>query len=58
MPQLPRTDEQCNDPMFPKTDRLMKPLDLTVQERKNVVAFLNTLTGTPYRMPRPVLPKE
>lgn len=57
MPQLPRTDEQRNDPMFPKTDRLVKPLDLTIQERKNIVAFLNTLTGVPFRMQRPELPK-
>lgn len=57
MPQLAKTDEQKNDPMFPKTDRLLKPLNLTPQEKKQLVAFLNTLTGTPYRMRRPELPK-
>lgn len=57
MPQLAKTDEQKNDPMFPKTDRLIKPLNLTPQEKKQLVAFLNTLTGTPYRMRRPELPK-
>ncbi|MGN7784762.1 cytochrome-c peroxidase [Niabella sp. 22666] len=57
MPQKPRTEEQRNDPMFPKTDRLIKPLNLTQQEKKQLVAFLNTLTGTPYRMRRPELPK-
>jgi cytochrome c peroxidase len=57
MPQLPKNEEQRNDPMFPKTDVLLKPLDLTVQERKNLVAFLNTMNGVPFRMMRPVLPK-
>lgn len=57
MPQKPKTEEQLKDPMFPKTDRLLKRLNLTNQEKKQLVAFLNTLTGTPYRMRRPVLPK-
>lgn len=57
MPQPPKNDQQRNDPMFPKTDKLLKPLELTAQERQNLVAFLNTMTGVPFRMTRPVLPK-
>lgn len=57
MPQKPKTEEQKNDPMFPKTDRLLQPLNLTPQEKAQLVAFLNTLTGVPYRMRRPEIPK-
>lgn len=57
MPQAARTDEQKNDPLFPKTDRLLKPLKLTKEEKGDLLAFLNTLTGVPYRMRRPELPK-
>ncbi|MFT4092427.1 MAG: cytochrome c peroxidase [Niabella sp.] len=57
MPQKPKTDEQKNDPMFPKTDRLLQPLNLTKEEKKQLVAFLNTLTGVPYRMRRPEIQK-
>jgi len=57
MLQPPKTEEQKNDPLFPKTDRLIKKLDLTKEEKAQLVAFLKTLTGTPYRMRRPELPK-
>ncbi|GAB3006555.1 cytochrome c peroxidase [Niabella terrae] len=57
MPQPPKTEEQKADPLFPKTDRLLKKLNLTAQERDQLVAFLNTLNGTPYRMQRPRLPQ-
>ncbi|TXH22341.1 MAG: cytochrome-c peroxidase [Chitinophagaceae bacterium] len=57
MPQLAKTNAEKADSLFPKTDKLMKPLHLTVKEKEQLVAFLNTLNGTPYRMRRPVLPK-
>lgn len=57
MPQKPKTEEQKADSLFPKTDPLLKPLNLTRLERQQLVAFLHTLTGVPYRMHRPELPK-
>lgn len=57
MPQSPRTEEQRKDPMYPKTDRLLKPLNLTIEEKKQLVAFLHTLTGVHYKMKRPQLPQ-
>ena len=57
MQMPPRTEEQKNDPLFPKTDRLLKKLNLTKEEKRQLVAFLNTLNGVPFRMQRPVLPQ-
>lgn len=49
----PKTAEQHADPMFPRTDPLLKPLDLTAEEIKAIAAFLQATTATKYRMPRP-----
>ena len=38
----PRPD-QADDPLFPKTDRLLRRRDLTADEREDVAAFLGTL---------------
>jgi len=57
MPQPAKTDAQKQDTLFPKTDRLIKPLNLTPTEKQQLVAFLGTLSGVPYRMRRPELPK-
>ncbi len=57
MPQRAKTEEQMKDPLFPQTDRLLQKLDLTPREKEQLVAFLNTLNGTPYRMRRPAIPK-
>lgn len=35
--------EQANDPLFPTTDPLLRPLELTREERAALVAFLETL---------------
>ncbi|MFY0254716.1 cytochrome-c peroxidase [Chitinophaga sp. 30R24] len=48
---------QENDTLFPRTDPLMQKLDLTVEEKKAVVAFLHAITGVPYKMRRPELPQ-
>jgi cytochrome c peroxidase len=34
------TEEQKNDPLFPKTSSLLKPLNLTEDERQAILAFL------------------
>lgn len=49
----PRTDEQRADPMYPHTDPLLKKLNLSREEIKQVAAFLESITGTKYRMARP-----
>jgi len=54
----PKTEEQKADPMFPRTDPLLKPLELTREEIQAIAAFLEATTATKYRMPRPeVLPR-
>lgn len=49
----PRTAEEHADPMFPITDPLLKPLELSKEEIESIVAFLNAITATKYRMERP-----
>ncbi len=49
----PKTAAQLADPMFPHTDPLLKPLDLTREEIQAVAAFLQAATGSKYKMPRP-----
>ena len=56
MPQPKPKPDQVNDPLFPKTDPLIKKLDLTPEEKKAIVAFLDAITGVPYKMDRPQLP--
>ena len=57
MPQPKRKPEQANDPLFPATDPLIKKLDLTPEEKKSLIAFLDAITGIPDKMDRPELPK-
>lgn len=58
MHMIDPTDEQKKaDPMYPYTDRLLKPLKLTTEEKRSLVAFLEAITATQYKMPRPELPK-
>ena len=49
----PKTPEQLADAMHPKTDVLLKPLELTREEIQAIAAFLEATTATKYRMPRP-----
>ncbi|MBZ5544175.1 MAG: cytochrome-c peroxidase, partial [Acidobacteriia bacterium] len=41
----------------PNLDRDMKPLGLTKEEQKDLIAFLETLTGESNKVEEPVLPK-
>lgn len=41
--QLRRKPEQAGDQLFPATSPILKPLDLTREERDDLVAFLETL---------------
>ncbi|MFB6457232.1 cytochrome-c peroxidase [Chitinophaga sp. Hz27] len=44
---------QEQDSLFPRTDRLMQPLNLTATEKQALIAFLQSITGVPYKMRRP-----
>lgn len=57
MPQPKPTAAQLNDPLFPKTDTLLKPLDIDAREKKALLAFLESITAPPTKVERPVLPK-
>ena len=35
--------DQADDPLFPKTDPLLRRRELTAEEREDVAAFLGTL---------------
>lgn len=50
-------ESQKNDPMFPETSHLLRPLDLTNQEKLAIVAFLEAITTSPRRMIQPDLPE-
>ncbi|HEY0010176.1 MAG TPA: cytochrome c peroxidase [Tepidisphaeraceae bacterium] len=43
MPTLKRKPEQENDPLFPTKSHLLKPLELTAQEKSDLKAFLMSL---------------
>ncbi len=53
----PTDEEKLQDPLFPQTDVLLKPLKLTNQEIKALVAFMESLSASHYKMPRPEFPK-
>ncbi|SFN05357.1 cytochrome c peroxidase [Chryseobacterium oleae] len=54
----PSPEEKKADPNFPVTDHLMKPLKLNEQEVDAVVAFLKSISGSYYKMPRPEIPRK
>nr|MBP7556786.1 cytochrome-c peroxidase [Chitinophagaceae bacterium] len=57
MPQpKPKAGEE-NDPLFPKTDKLLRKLDLTSGEKQDIIAFLNAITAEPLRIKPPAMPQ-
>ncbi len=54
----PTPEERAKDPLFPVTDSLMKPLQLNEKEIDAIVAFLESLSGSYYKMERPVFPRK
>ncbi|MBD8488105.1 cytochrome-c peroxidase [Echinicola sp. CAU 1574] len=46
-----------DDPLWPTTSEILKPLGLTQEEKEDLMAFLQSMTTTIYRMPRPELPQ-
>ncbi|MDO4228362.1 MAG: cytochrome c peroxidase [Capnocytophaga sp.] len=57
MPRPKPNEKQKNDPLFPTTDELLKPLALSKEEREALIAFLHTLSSTPVRERIPELPE-
>ncbi len=57
MPQPKPKPGQEKDTLFPKTDPLLKALNLTVAERKDLLAFLNSITAAPLKTKMPDMPK-
>src|SRR5690606_31013123 len=53
----PSPEEKAADPLHPFTDPILRPLELTDDEKEAVVAFLGAITATQYRMQRPELPR-
>lgn len=54
----PSAEQKGADPLYPSTDPLMKKLDLNKDEIKALVAFLESLSGTRYKMRRPDFPVD
>lgn len=54
----PSPEKKKNDILYPVTDPLLQPLNLTKEEKKALVAFLESLSGTKYKMRRPEFPVE
>ncbi|PTS95873.1 cytochrome-c peroxidase [Pedobacter sp. HMWF019] len=53
----PKPEQKVKDPLYPQTDKLLKPLHLTKAEKEAIVAFLGAMSAAQYKMPRPVLPR-
>lgn len=54
----PSPEKKQQDPLYPMTDPLLKPLNLTKEETKALVSFLESLSGTKFKMRRPEFPVE
>lgn len=46
-------EQKLEDPLYPVTDPLLKPLNLSRHEIEAIESFLHAITATPYKMPRP-----
>lgn len=56
MPQRKAMPDALSDTLFPRTDRLIKKLDLTKNERQDIVVFLQAITTEPSKIALPKLP--
>lgn len=57
MPTAAPNENEKADPLFPKTDTLIKRLNLTMQDRKDLLAFLQAISAPPPTVTLPVIPK-
>jgi cytochrome c peroxidase len=56
MPRAKRKENQKDDPLFPETSPLLKPLNLTVEQRADLEAFLMSLDEPSVRVLTPPFP--
>lgn len=54
----PSVEEKEKDPLFPFTDPLLQPLNLTKEEKLALKSFLEAMNGSRYKMDRPKFPTE
>lgn len=54
----PTPEQKLEDPLYPVTDSLLKPLNLSVEEKKALVAYLEALTGSRFKMRQADFPRE
>ncbi len=54
----PKPEQKEKDPLYPYTDPLVQPLQLTKEEKKALVAFLESLSGTKFKMRRAEFPTK
>lgn len=52
----PSAEQKSADPLYPSTDPLLKKLNLTKDETKALVSFLESLSASKYKMRRPEFP--
>jgi len=57
MPEHVVLDNQKNDPLVPKNDKLVRGIMLNVRERKAIIAFLEALSSPPVLVKVAQLPK-
>jgi cytochrome c551 peroxidase len=57
MPRPEPRENQKKDTLFPTTDRLLQPLNLSRKEKEALVAFLKTLSSPAYHERMPELPQ-
>lgn len=58
MPQPKPRKGQENDSLFPKTSPLIQKLELTEEEKKAIIAFLESISAPAFRLSSPELPAE
>jgi cytochrome c peroxidase len=56
MPRPARKEHQQEDPLFPATSPLLKPLGLSAAQRADLEAFLMSLNEPPMRVLSPPFP--
>ncbi|WP_432709842.1 cytochrome-c peroxidase [Pedobacter sp.] len=54
----PTPEQKAKDPLYPQTDPILQKLNLSRDEIQAVVAFMNAITATQYKMPRPELVRD
>jgi cytochrome c peroxidase len=56
-PRRKKTPEEEADPLYPSTSPILRPLGLTQHDKDALIAFLNAISTTSYRISRPELPQ-